>query len=1085
MGNIPSSSAEAPRRRTSRPPQKLSKPRTGNPATAGLLTTNGISVVRTSSMPASASRRTLPTGSTPPPPSPRNIDSHTPTMEALLASSKETLLERRLSRSLLQLDAQEDDSRPKRSQSAGIPEQQRRGWRISRANSVIGAPERNGTQTQLVTPALSRNASRTSVNYDLSSYEAKRLLNLVQETTFEEHSVGSESHFEVTVSRRQSYTRPAQPSPVNPTSSLPRTQSDVSLYTPMRRRSLMTPGIATRPAVREPEIVVKPRPRHSLPATPARRDSFESMERELIRIPFPIPRVQTPCEAEYKQTGAFKLGTLRITNGSPARTPASIDGRSVKGKPTSQQQSSYFDIKVQVGVEHYGSSNDPLRPSANTDASLLKVPTRGVHSGDLPDLLPELDLAISPIGTIEPVPQSPLEISSKHTAMEDQLFEEAPLEYSGEVLDVRVDDNAKSDHRPHLSPSIMPKKTTNIDRSDSGIVASPASDVLPHSLSKADSGYSSNVSLRSFTSHKHAPDLVSPRSEKFRHLEPAKRTTEPHKPLPELTIRVPSIGESRPPVPDKDPPFRQQHPITTSTVSPLEPKDTHSSRRGKSLSTPAAQELPLSPSSVSSTPSPLSISSAPRKQGKIKRLLGGTRAPLMVHATHPSEEVTEVPPVPIAVKEKLLEHTGLSPISPRENEASHANEDEQCELPEDLPGKDSIRIFSTRQRAEWASVAHKSNRTIQSLSSTISRAASSVLPKNPIRMPMYHRTKSSTRKSEPKQAHKAPIEHHKDAIETSERAVDLKPRTTQDEEEHHSHRGRSKSVSVSAKATSGTSGGNGLVQRETRTAEGESHASAFANIRSSSRTPVSKTLPPVSMRTRNMESLQVSQLLKARSTSPGLSHKASREEFKSYPPADHPTQLNGATLSHRASHESFYAYTPADIRGFLNNPSQTSVMQPSRTNSSGGGGQYRTPDWSVQLEHGLPPSRRPSFEQSQRTLMHHQNRSLNRLPSSHSQGSNAPALKHRSSYDGYSYLAQQGHGRDNGPYPAMPRAGVNRSGNLSDDRHYQPPPHVPREHLRQRSLDQQASSPPYRILHSYNSPAYRNVPIWSYSFHHF
>src|SRR5690606_1771693 len=41
------------------------------------------------------------------------------------------------------------------------------------------------------------------------------------------------------------------------------------------------------------------------------------------------------------------------------------------------------------------------------------------------------------------------------------------------------------------------------------------------------------------------------------------------------------------------------------------------------------------------------------------------------------------------------------------------------------------------------------------------------------------------------------------------------------------------------------------------------------------------------------------------------------------------------------------------------------------------------------------------------------------------------------------------------------------------------PPYVPRAaHARNRSLMSQGSGAPYRVLHSYYSPAYRHVPIW-------
>ncbi|KAK2075382.1 hypothetical protein P8C59_009511 [Phyllachora maydis] len=42
------------------------------------------------------------------------------------------------------------------------------------------------------------------------------------------------------------------------------------------------------------------------------------------------------------------------------------------------------------------------------------------------------------------------------------------------------------------------------------------------------------------------------------------------------------------------------------------------------------------------------------------------------------------------------------------------------------------------------------------------------------------------------------------------------------------------------------------------------------------------------------------------------------------------------------------------------------------------------------------------------------------------------------------------------------------------------PPHVPRQHYRNRSTgsNQGYQNAPWRVLHSYNTPAYRNAPIW-------
>ncbi|KAL8674667.1 MAG: hypothetical protein Q9168_000899 [Polycauliona sp. 1 TL-2023] len=94
-----------------------------------------------------------------------------------------------------------------------------------------------------------------------------------------------------------------------------------SVKSPIRRRSLYTPGIATR----SPEdILRKPPPPESIKSqvdrdyyyNPALPDS--SPLARLANLRSPQNGRSTPSELDYSHLGALRLGTLRVTNGAPA-----------------------------------------------------------------------------------------------------------------------------------------------------------------------------------------------------------------------------------------------------------------------------------------------------------------------------------------------------------------------------------------------------------------------------------------------------------------------------------------------------------------------------------------------------------------------------------------------------------------------------------------------------------------------------------------------------------------------------------------------------------------------------------------------
>ncbi|KAL8652945.1 MAG: hypothetical protein Q9210_002391 [Variospora velana] len=93
-----------------------------------------------------------------------------------------------------------------------------------------------------------------------------------------------------------------------------------SIMTPIRRRSLYTPGIATR----SPEDILRKPP---LPVTANSQAEWDYYYNPALSESSPLSRLaklrasntgrSTPSELDYTHLGAMKLGTLRVTNASP------------------------------------------------------------------------------------------------------------------------------------------------------------------------------------------------------------------------------------------------------------------------------------------------------------------------------------------------------------------------------------------------------------------------------------------------------------------------------------------------------------------------------------------------------------------------------------------------------------------------------------------------------------------------------------------------------------------------------------------------------------------------------------------------
>ncbi|KAI3396315.1 hypothetical protein diail_12280 [Diaporthe ilicicola] len=606
---------------------------------------------------------------------------------------------------------------------------------ISRANSVnvnhLGA-ELNAYGGLASPDSCSPDGLRASWAYDLSSYEAQRTLGLVPEQLPGlPRNNTSTSLYEPKPDGMRRPARRRDSLPVQPTSALiSRSNSEITLHPPMRRRSIVqTPGVATR-SVRPGLVTSRTSYRHSLPATPSisRQASFNGEDPRVVSLPplppIPasfrrtedLPRVVTPTEGDYSATGGFKFGTLRIINGSPEITPvvsathggqieslqlpaASLD-YFTKLPPREEEEirdsrlrraNSFVQSEATEKLEEESSRSARPEPAVRTEAN---APTLSVNvpSGKI-EIGSQLGLPSSPAHSGPESPASPvLKTQSKHTAAEDQLFEaedESETEISTvEVLDVRVDPSAR--RVPPQRPDDTSKPGAHvIERSDSGFVSNAVSvsSNSHSSLAKADSGYSSSVSLRSFRSGR-KPVIVERdalRAPAERAGETAKVQGQESRQVVEATslaVNSESSDDERAPTPPpKDDAFIKQVKSTVAEDIHANPKSPGKKRirspppaitisRADGRSTKKSESIPPTPASAKSdtseSASSLSIASNAQKHGRLHRFLSlrgsaHSKAPLTVHVTHAVDK--QVPSIPKDVEQKLHEHTGRFPMS--------------------------------------------------------------------------------------------------------------------------------------------------------------------------------------------------------------------------------------------------------------------------------------------------------------------------------------------------------------------------------------------------------------------------------------
>lgn len=445
-----------------------------------------------------------------------------------------------------------------------------------------------------------------------------------------------------------------------------------------------------------------------------------------IRVTGDTQRVQTPKETDYCATGAFKFGTLRITNGSPIQTPAPAEilKTELKSKATGPSED-YFAATPAAGAVLSNrtvqvqdtSATQHGKPQASGPAmqeSTAPKPKIATEAPDFPHIsltIPNLELGVpyaSELQTnLDHVPEkplpSPLKTQSKTAAVDDDLFitddDDDPEISTVEVLDVRLDLNAKGLPPRPIDETVV--VAPGVRRTDSGFVSNSKSDSSQSrsSLAKADSGYSSNVSLRSLHSGRKSlrADQEAARSSVDSDSDSSRlqRIVSPKG----LAIKIPEVSaggddaptetpqsEKAPTPPPKDNPPNQQAGFPPNNnagaegkrAAPMSPgklrkkpsqvrspaTDTNQSSDAEPTNTSPSTHSPLTATNESK--SSLSIGNVSQKPGRLSRLLSLKGSPFSkqsytVHITHAVD--SQIPSIPKEVEDKLREHTGLFPMT--------------------------------------------------------------------------------------------------------------------------------------------------------------------------------------------------------------------------------------------------------------------------------------------------------------------------------------------------------------------------------------------------------------------------------------
>ncbi|KAH7316486.1 hypothetical protein B0I35DRAFT_479325 [Stachybotrys elegans] len=1057
MGNTPS--AEMPRKA-----HKLSKPQTGSRSVATIPATNNSPRPSNVNRPGSASRTSqiAPQAAGPVPSWP-------------LASAQEVVMENHGSFADMRADREQK-------RNSGL-------FRTGTLQSDQGA-RRNSIRSTTASNDIARNGSRTTLAvadyqpitraYSLQSQDTRAsLVNFdIRSNDMQRDFRRDDQHSIIASPVHDSFDIPGDQGRSVGTA-IPRNSSDASLYIPMRRRSMVqTPGVATRAQV---PLSTKSSFRLSHPPTPSmsRRNSIEQSATRHLSLPPPSTnllhqeRAVTPCEDEFRQLGGMKFGSLRIINGSPVATPTPGCGPGPFAPPSDVTSQSYFEMSGSNAV----AATAPNAPSRwEIDQPPVTLVTSYIAHSEIAKPMP-----MSPTHGQNAVGE--LQTTSKHTAQEDDLFEDdgSPEIAQQETLDVRNDPNAKPTTAID-DPTPKSKASSIISRSDSAYTASPSSSGPSRvPLSKSDSGYASKSSIRS----RHGSRSKS-RDDNSESRSSIEAPLAPTGAAPQSEGPAVSKGQGL---------TEQMRPFRFSTPASKSQKEEVAIASPKSLASPSMMRFPLlrpreSRDSVPNTaaqPKKAEAqavsqgdsrnanndrgSTAAGKPGKFHRLLSGRRRKSLpaAHATF-NQDSNDVlmPSVPVGMEHHLMERNGRFPSGerrfPLRIEPSKETlktilsvgsmelsqpEDDANDGQEDV-GLSSLGIYGQPLRSHpvRSLAKSRSDETISALPLTESNRPSVAKTENVLAAQQVATATNLGRKSS----------SHREELARSARASTEPPalREARDENLSQSRRTLTKphrSTSKPRELTSRISEPNFLSQ------EPKPHRSLIPDISSSRRT---KTPPPLSMRVSNPK---IASALKSRS-------QVSVVEYSDLEAIRDPSEEHERSSVHASQPTQSYGLMSPTYQEF---GTYQQLQQPFSPHRFDVRTRHEVRNWHHDLSHEEERFSAHPFGNTQS-----QSDSHFYMPNSEHAYSGR-ILHHKMSHDSYrssqtqeSYYydhAAQGHSmeRSRSHQQLALEYGVTHSRPYSRG-------------ARRASLESRGQpthqNPPFRVLHSYNSPAYRNVPIW-------
>ncbi|GAD93517.1 hypothetical protein ACLA_088250 [Paecilomyces variotii No. 5] len=315
---------------------------------------------------------------------------------------------------------------------------------------------------------------------------------------------------------------------------------DAHRFSLIRRKSLLTPGLATR----EPESPYRhsysePLNANSPSVEASRTSQWPLYEPDGLFLESPPTASQpigasSPNEHEYAQLGVLRFGSLRVVNG--ASSPSSSDRSIRQGlSPPAKRPGDRSSESSRSRDEYRKSDTRFPRFDQDADEQATSPPTGGAHGlpKARPAAEPESSLSSTPRGRHQRIVSSPpstLKISSQSSdgkATEKNDVPDSPFSFeksptlptpprNSALFPVRVDDEAI-----HLTDSDITSSETSRSKlelpagSDSAIQDGMQQARRSRAGDKSDSGYSSTTSIWSIPEAKKRDSFSSHPSQHY------------------------------------------------------------------------------------------------------------------------------------------------------------------------------------------------------------------------------------------------------------------------------------------------------------------------------------------------------------------------------------------------------------------------------------------------------------------------------------------------------------------------------------------------------------------------------------------